>query len=140
MPTNRRHYKVTQTDVITAHEAALFHGGLDGVRDWTLILSAIGRPYSGYHRSVAEKAAALLESLASNHGFIDGNKRTALLVLILFLDRSGYVISPLPQVDINAELEELVLKVVAHQISFPDLTAWFRERLRRAYPVDADTH
>ena len=43
---------------------------------------------------MSEKAAALLHSLVLNHGFIDGNKRTALLSLHLLLDRSGYEITP----------------------------------------------
>ncbi|MSO89334.1 MAG: hypothetical protein EXQ89_05135 [Rhodospirillaceae bacterium] len=46
-----------------------------------LIESAIARPYSGYYRSIVKKAAALLESMASNHGFADGNKRTTLILV-----------------------------------------------------------
>ena len=65
-------------------------GGLPGERDLGLVQSAIARPYSGHHRTVERKAAALVESLAQNHGFIDGNKRTTLIVANLFIDRSGY--------------------------------------------------
>jgi death-on-curing protein len=77
--------------VLAAHQTALLMGGVDGVRDVGLLESAIARPYSGYHRPVSRKAA-LLHSLALNHGFVDGNKRTALLVLRVFLERSGYAI------------------------------------------------
>ncbi|WP_373636899.1 Fic family protein [Yoonia sp. BS5-3] len=49
-----------------------------------LIESGLSRPYSGYHRFIYSKAAALLHSMINNHGFTDGNKRTAwLLVEIL---------------------------------------------------------
>ena len=51
--------------------------------------SAIARPYSGYHRAISAKAAALLHSMVGNHGFVDANKRTAWLVVEILIDRSG---------------------------------------------------
>ncbi|MFN7597855.1 MAG: Fic family protein [Cereibacter sp.] len=51
-----------------------------------LIESAISRPYSGYHRSIARKSAALLHSVATNHGFVDGNKRTAWFLAMILID------------------------------------------------------
>jgi death on curing protein len=80
---------VTLGDVLEAHDNALKFGGLSGIRDLGLVESAIARPYSRYHKSIYSKASALTHSLAKNHGFVDGNKRTALLVLTLFLDRNG---------------------------------------------------
>lgn len=62
---------------MVGHELALTFGGRVGVLNEHSIHSAIGRPCSGYHRSIAEKAAALTEALARNHGFVDGYKRTA---------------------------------------------------------------
>lgn len=53
-------------------------------------MSAIARPYHGYHRRIYEKAAALLHALVSNHGFVDGNKRTALYLIELLAQRSNY--------------------------------------------------
>lgn len=64
-------------------------GRLPGIRDLTLIESALARPYTGYYRSIAKKAAALLESLVGNHGFIDGNKRTAIHMVGILLENSG---------------------------------------------------
>ena len=55
----------------------------------SLIESAITRPYTGYYRPIAQKAAALLQSLATNHGFVDGNKRTAVFAMNLLLGESG---------------------------------------------------
>ncbi len=115
--------------MLAAHQTALLMGGVDGIRDVNLIESAIARPYSGYHRPVSRKAAALLHSLALNHGFLDGNKRTALLVLSVFLDRSGYAILQVPGSDLNDEFERLVLDVVEHRIDFEQLASWFGLRL-----------
>ncbi len=107
-------------------------GGLDGVRDLTVIESGIARPYVGFRRRIWEKAAALLQSIAQNHGFVDGNKRTALLVLNVFLERSGYRLTPLGREDLSDAAETVVLELVEHRIDLEALTAWIRQRLVRA--------
>ena len=112
-----------------AHEAALFYGGVAGIRDIGLIESAIARPFSGYHRRIACKAAALLHSLCMNHGFIDGNKRTALLVLVLFIERSGRRLEAVGEAELNSELENIILRVVEHQIGFDQLVEWMKSRI-----------
>jgi len=55
-----------------------------------LLASALARPRSGYYASLSEQAAALLESLANNHAFIDGNKRVAFTACAMFLLIIGY--------------------------------------------------
>ena len=92
MQTSKRHYRVTEADALKAHEDALLDGGRPGILDLDRVLSAIGRPYHGYHRNIHAKAAALLEAVATSHGFTDGNKRTALILTHILLDRSGYVL------------------------------------------------
>ncbi|MFT3973459.1 MAG: Fic family protein [Amaricoccus sp.] len=67
------------------------YGGLDGVGSLHLIESALARAYSGYHRPIADRAAAVLHSMVGNHGFVDGNKRTAWLLVEILISRSGYV-------------------------------------------------
>jgi death on curing protein len=64
-------------------------GGIQGVRDQGLLESAVFRPQMGYYNSLAEEAAALMESLASNHAFQDGNKRIALTAADTFLEMNG---------------------------------------------------
>lgn len=64
-------------------------GGAKGVRDAGLIEAALLRPQTGYYRDLLEEAAALWESLAMNHGFVDGNKRVAYACLELFLQLNG---------------------------------------------------
>lgn len=125
-----RHYRVSLRDVFQAHAQALKFGGRDGVRSFDLIESAIGRPYSGYYRSIAAKAAALTQSLAKNHGFIDGNKRTALLATILLIHRSGYVLVSRTG-GINKEIEQLILDVVEDRLEFDEVVTWFRAHLAR---------
>jgi len=81
---------------LTLEEALYIHaellaafGGAEGVRDPGLVESALLRPQTGYYADLIEEAAALWESLAMNHGFVDGNKRVAFACLELFLGLNG---------------------------------------------------
>jgi death-on-curing protein len=65
-------------------------GGAVGVRDLGLLESALARPRSGYYSSISEQAAAMLQSLAGNHAFADGNKRVAFAATAVFLRMNGY--------------------------------------------------
>ncbi len=81
---------LTLDDVLWIHSEQLrLFGGAAGVRDEGLILSALLRPQTGYYKGLIEEAAALWESLAMNHGFVDGNKRVAFASTILFLQANG---------------------------------------------------
>lgn len=66
------------------------YGGVQGIRDKGRLESAVFRPQVGYYTSAAEEAAALMESLANNHPFLDGNKRTAFAAAHTFLLINGY--------------------------------------------------
>lgn len=61
------------------------YGGAHGVRDMGALESALYRPQSGYYEDLIEEACALLESLAMNHPFVDGNKRVAFGAMEVFL-------------------------------------------------------
>jgi death-on-curing protein len=71
-------------DVLNLHEMLIeFYGGSNGVRDQGSLESAIARPFMTFdgqdlYPSPLEKAAALIESVAKSHPFVDGNKRTAI--------------------------------------------------------------
>jgi death-on-curing protein len=89
------------TDYVTLDEALRIHevllaefGGAQGVRDMGLLESALLRPQTGYYADLVEEAAALWESLAMNHPFVDGNKRVAYAVLELFLQTNGLDVVP----------------------------------------------
>jgi death-on-curing protein len=81
---------LTLDDVLYLHDEQLrLFGGGAGTRDEGLVLSALLRPQTGYYTDLIEEAAALWESLAMNHGFVDGNKRTAFAALLIFLGLNG---------------------------------------------------
>ena len=84
------------TDYLTLPEVLAIHadqieryGGSPGVRDPGLLEAALYRPQTGYYADLVEEAAALWESLAQNHPFIDGNKRTAFAATYTFLVING---------------------------------------------------
>lgn len=92
------------TDYLTVIEVLSIHadqidryGGADGVRDRGLLEAALFRPQTGYYADLIEEAAALWESLAQNHPFVDGNKRTAFAVTYTFLAINGLRINADPQ-------------------------------------------
>lgn len=70
-----------------------------GIRDVSLFLSALNEPkqrYSGkdLYPDILTKAAVYLRSFALNHAFVNGNKRTALMAMIIFLEENGYEVIP----------------------------------------------
>ena len=81
----------------TIAEAKEFHkqlidefGGTHGLLDEGRLEAAILRPQTGYYGTLIEEAAALMESLANNHAFLDGNKRTSFAVTDTFLRLNGF--------------------------------------------------
>src|SRR5712691_9337977 len=117
------------TDYLTVAEVLAMHadqieryGGSPGVRDQGLLESALYRPQTGYYADLIEEAAALWESLAQNHPFIDGNKRTAFAAMYTFLAINGVrLTADAPQAyDFVAALYE------AHQFNFDKLVPWLR--------------
>jgi death-on-curing protein len=116
-------------DALSAHKLALTFGGIDGILNPPMIESALGRPYCGYYPQIWQKAAALVESMARNHGFADGNKRTTVILLDLLVQNSGYSLEPVGEEDIEQALEETVVKVADGKMSFDDLASWFKLRL-----------
>ena len=71
-------------------------GGLHGVRDMGLLESAVLRPQNGYYANLMEEAAALMESLANNHAFLDGNKRISFVMTDVMLRANGYFLDVEP--------------------------------------------
>ncbi len=65
-------------------------GGMHGLRDSGLLEAAVYRPQNGYYDDLIHEAAALMESLANNRAFLDGNKRIGLAVTDTFLRINGY--------------------------------------------------
>ena len=93
-------------------------GGSHGVRDIGLLQSAVSRPKATFggkdlYPDIFRKAAALMESLARNHPFVDGNKRTAITSAAVFLGMNGYRLDTTQK-----ELERFTLSVAVGRLHF----------------------
>jgi death-on-curing protein len=114
-------------------------GGRHALRDRGLLESAIARPQASAlgadaYPDLISKAAALLHSLVLNHAFFDGNKRTAVLATLVFLDLNGYVV----RWDQNEALRFL-LRLAAHEIELDDVIAFLRARVHPKAPTVSDS-
>ena len=84
---------LTLADALDLHRRGIERfGGAHGVRDMGALESALFRPQSGYYDDIVREACALLESLAINHPFLDGNKRIAFAAMYAFLRINGWII------------------------------------------------
>ena len=109
---------------IHAEQLRLF-GGAQGVRDHGLIESVLLRPQTGYYADLIEQAAALWESLAMNHGFVDGNKRVAFASMDIFLGLNGARLEAVP-----AEVITFIYRhLEAGTFRKPVLDEWLRQHV-----------
>jgi len=108
------------------HRLIDMFGGLHGVRDKGAIEAAVFRPQTGYYNSLEEEAAALLESLGSNHGFLDGNKRIAFTATDVFLRRNGLYI----EVEAAAGYQFINGSMGRHEFRFVQILAWIRQHCK----------
>lgn len=85
---------LTLVEVIAIHHDQIArYGGATGLRDAGALEAALFRPQSGYYTDLIEEAAALWESLAQNHPFIDGKKRVSFAATYTFLLVNGTAIT-----------------------------------------------
>jgi death-on-curing protein len=120
---------VAHKSVLAMHKRQIAeHGGTDGLRDAGLLLSALARPENleayGENVDLAALAASYAFGIAKNHPFLDGNKRTALVVAVTFLNLNGYDFDAPP-----AETYPIFLGLAEGSVSEDDLAAWFRDLL-----------
>ena len=120
---------------LTAEQVLFIHarliaetGGEHGVLDLGLLQSAVARPQASFdgqdlYPGLFSKAAALLESLIGNHAFVDGNKRTAITAVGLFLRLNGYRLTAS-----NQELEDFTLHCAQHLVSLDQMILWFESQ------------
>ncbi len=118
-------------EVLELHQRILMQsGGSDGLRDLDALESALAQPKmfaggSEAYPTLIQKAAALCFSLASNHPFVDGNKRIAHAAMEVFLLLNGFEVeSP-----VDAQ-EELMLKLAQGQLPREDLETWLAENVK----------
>lgn len=115
---------LTVADVLGMHAILMQrYGGADGVRDPGALESALFRPQTGYYADIIAEAAALLESLAINHPFVDGNKRIAFAAADVFLRINGWRLKR-PSMVIHKEMLQLF---EAGTFDIAHLEPWLRE-------------
>jgi len=122
---------LTDEDVVAIHADQFGEfGGAQGIRDPGLLSSAVAQPRATFggaflHADLYDMAAAYLYHLTKNHAFVDGNKRTAMIAALDFLDLNG--------VDVETEapsLFDLLVGVAAGRVSKIDAA----HELRRLFP------
>jgi death on curing protein len=86
-----RYIYLTVAEVLEMHRQLIDEfGGAHGLRDRGLFEAAVFRPQNGYYDDLIHEAAALMESLGTNHAFLDGNKRICLAATDTFLRINGF--------------------------------------------------
>jgi death-on-curing protein len=106
------------------------HGGAEGLRDMALLESALARPQQllAYGTpDIAALAACYAGGISRNHPFVDGNKRTAWLLAVTFLDLNGY--------DVDAEMADALqamLALAAGTLAEGAFAGWLRGRLHKS--------
>ncbi len=123
--------RLTERQVLSVHEMMInATGGLGGTRDMGLLQSALNAPFQTFggkevYPSLLSKAAAMCRSVISNHPFVDGNKRTGIHVMLIFLELNGV------QPDYTQEeLIDLGLGVAAGDLDVNDILNWLSEHCK----------
>ena len=117
-------------DVLAIHDDTIRHeGGLSGVRDFGLLISAVMMPQQQFggeylHDGAPTMAAAYLFHLCQNHPFHDGNKRAAAMSALVFLDANSITQLPEPE-----DIERTTLAVAASEMGKDELTTWMKAAL-----------
>lgn len=115
--------------VLMVHDWVLAQDiGLDGVRDMGAVESAIARPmhlHSYGESRPGPLAAAYTFGLVKNHGFVDGNKRTAWGVTRIFLKRNGFALT-----FEKAQAVRMMERLADGSASEEEISAWFSECMK----------
>ena len=118
-------------EVLDIHEDQIErYGGRAGIRDLALLESALAAPAASFdgrflHDTAFEMAATYLVRVAQNRPFIDGNKRTALMAVIVFLGLNGLSLKADPD-----SLTQLELDVAERKISKAQVAVFFEKSTR----------
>jgi death-on-curing protein len=122
---------ISLNEVLAIHDILIEKfGGAKGIRDQAGLESAINRLYQTFdgqelYPDSVDKAAAIFESIISNHPFIDGNKRTAYVLMRLVVK--------IDSLDIEATEDEkfdFVIKSAKGELTFDEIRTWIKSKLR----------
>ena len=99
-------------------------GGSHGIRDYNALEAALARPFQTFdnkdlYPTTIHKAASLIESMLSNHPFIDGNKRTGYVIMRIYLIQNALEITATQD-----EKYDFVIKVASGKIQFDEIVLW----------------
>lgn len=116
--------------IIAFHERQLReHGGLHGIRDKSLLESALARPQHLFHYekpSLFELSAVYAVGIIKNHPFVDGNKRTGIVTAGVFLDINGFEIV-VPEI----ELYQQVMALAENNLAENDFSTWLQTNSKK---------
>lgn len=116
---------ISVQEVETLHQLLIEQfGGSHGIRDEAGLASALARPFQSFagqslYPGPLEKASALLESILSNHPFIDGNKRTGYTLMRLWLLQNGYDFTATQQ-----QRYDFIIAIASGKIGYDDILKW----------------
>lgn len=119
---------VTADDIVTIHDAIVYEiGGTLGIREPGLLLSIAEKPKTSFgnrdlYPDVFIKAGAIYEGIVNYHVFVDGNKRTAAIVMYRFLIINGYDLTAT-----NKELENYTLFIATNNPDLADIAIWIKK-------------
>ncbi len=118
---------LTIDELLFIHQSLIEEfGGSPGLRDKGALESALMRPQTGYYQDIIEEAAALMESLAMNHPFVDGNKRVAFFATDIFLRLNGYYID----CDNDKAYTYFMKLFESNAFRFKNLLEWLRNKVK----------
>ena len=118
---------ITIKIILRLHDLSIItYGGSQGIRDQGLMESAIARPYQTFdgedlYPTVFEKASALAESIIINHPFIDGNKRTGLLAMLVILEIGNFKITAS-----NDDTYNFTIQISTGEMKFEEIVFWLK--------------
>jgi death-on-curing protein len=119
--------------VVAIHsDQIVTHGGLDGLRDANLLDASLARPrhlWTYAHPDLFELAAAYGYGLTKNHPFIDGNKRTAFMVMYVFLGLNGYFLD-VCETEVVLTMEQLANSFLTQN----ELAIWLKKSSKLRSP------
>ena len=121
----------TIQEILAVHQDQIEQfGGSHGLRDMGALESALFRPQMGYYDGIIEEAAAMMESLAMNHPFVDGDKRAAFFVTAAFLMQNGHFID----CDSREAYDHFMRLFDINSFRFAELKAWLEEHVQPLPP------
>lgn len=117
-------------DIVVQHRDIIARsGGEQGILNPSLLHAAVARARGGPFSEkggVLERCALLLRGIAQDHPFVDGNKRTAFVVIGIMLDRNGFELTEDPR-----EISRFILHVATGDYALEEMILWLHRNARK---------